>query len=91
MRGVSKQRADLHPALPLLSLLPIQEHRRSALLHRCEECHQGQAQKDESQHISAVALAAIWQQSTSVHQVEPQQDGSALHPVCVQTSVMYGL
>jgi len=38
---------DLHPAFPFLCLLPIEEHRHSALLQGSEQCHQGQSKEYE--------------------------------------------
>lgn len=39
---------DLHPAFPLFSLLPVQQHSHSAGLEGGEECNQGERQEDKA-------------------------------------------
>lgn len=50
------QMTHLHPALPLLRLLAIQQVSRLVLFHRLPQRHNCERHKDEAQHIPAVAL-----------------------------------
>lgn len=79
---------DLHPAFPFLCLLPIEEHRHSALLQGCKQCHQGQSKEYEAQHIPTVALCPILKDACSVSNIEPQQDGAAFHPADTTIAVL---
>lgn len=57
--GVGRRGTDLHPALPLFCLLPVQQGGHSALLQGSEERNKGERQEDEAKHIPAVAFLAI--------------------------------
>ena len=54
------------------------------MLQGGEEGHQGQPQENESQHIPAVALGPVVKDTGSVSDVEPQENGTALHPARTQ-------